>query len=113
MKFIIFSKPNCVQCNSTYRALDKFNLKKDDGDYTIVDISVDENAYKYALSLGHSSAPIVTIVEAGVTLEQLMDPEHSAVPVESWGGFRPDAIKKAFDTYPALLPALVSEPVLV
>lgn len=69
MAITVYSKPACVQCNATYRALDKAGHE-----YTIVDISMDEDARDYVLSLGHLQAPVVV---AGT---------------ESWSGFRPDRI---------------------
>ena len=106
MKFFVFSKPSCVQCTGTYAALAKRNLKLDDGDYTVVDISTDQSALDFVKSYGHQQAPVVMISDA--TLEELMDSNHPAEPVEHWSGYRPDAINKAFEQFPELLP----EPVL-
>ncbi|HLS24391.1 MAG TPA: glutaredoxin family protein, partial [Beutenbergiaceae bacterium] len=39
MSITVFSKPACVQCDATYRALNKHGLE-----YTIVDISADAEA---------------------------------------------------------------------
>lgn len=66
----VYSKPVCVQCTATYRALDKAGI-----DYTVVDLSTDEAAMEHVRSLGHMQAPVVTVGE------------------ESWAGFRPDRIK--------------------
>jgi glutaredoxin-like protein NrdH len=66
----VYSKPACVQCNATYRALDKL-----DTEYTVVDISEDADARDYVMSLGHLQAPVV-----------IVDGEH-------WSGYRPDRIK--------------------
>lgn len=102
VRIIVFSKPSCVQCTYTQRALEKYYLYVDNGDYDVVDISTDKEAYRYAVSLGHLTAPIVVVAEAGVTIEQLMDPEHPAAPIKSWGGFKPDLINKLFKDYPSL-----------
>ncbi|MEY1677777.1 glutaredoxin-like protein NrdH (plasmid) [Gordonia hongkongensis] len=66
----VYTKPACVQCNATYKALDKQGL-----DYRVVDISTDEAARDYVMSLGYLQAPVVV---AGDT---------------HWSGFRPDHIK--------------------
>ncbi|UJP40242.1 glutaredoxin-like protein NrdH [Cellulomonas palmilytica] len=70
MTITVYSKPACVQCNATYRALDKLGA-----DYTVVDISEDADARDYVMSLGHLQAPVV-----------IADGDH-------WSGYRPDRIK--------------------
>lgn len=70
MAITVYSKPSCVQCNATYRALDKLGAE-----YTVVDISEDADARDYVMSLGHLQAPVV-----------IVDGEH-------WSGYRPDRIK--------------------
>lgn len=70
MTITVFSKPACVQCDATYRALDKHGL-----DYTIVDISTDAEALESVKSLGYQQAPVV-----------FAGGDH-------WSGFRPDRIK--------------------
>ncbi|BDD82400.1 NrdH-redoxin [Tsukamurella pulmonis] len=67
----VYTKPACVQCTATYRALDKAGIE-----YTAVDISVDEEAREYVLALGYLQAPVV-VVDG----------------VEHWSGFRTDRIK--------------------
>ena len=66
----VYTKPACVQCNATYKALDKQGV-----DYEIVDISVDDDAREYVMALGYLQAPVV--VAGG----------------DHWSGFRPDRIK--------------------
>lgn len=66
---VVYTKPACVQCNATYRSLDKKGIK-----YRSVDISVDEDAYEFALGLGHQQAPVMTYGD------------------DHWSGFRPDKI---------------------
>ncbi|MGB6245181.1 glutaredoxin-like protein NrdH [Gordonia sp. (in: high G+C Gram-positive bacteria)] len=68
---VVYSKPSCVQCAMTYKALDKAGI-----DYSIVDISSDESARDYVMGLGYLQAPVVT---AGG---------------DHWSGFRPERIKK-------------------
>ena len=70
MKITVYTKPACVQCNATYKALDKQGL-----DYEVVDITTNDEAREYVLALGYLQAPVVVV-----------DDEH-------WSGFRPDRIK--------------------
>lgn len=71
MTITVYTKPACVQCNATYRALDKAGIA-----YDVVDISQDPQARDYVMSLGYLQAPVV-VVDKG----------------EHWAGFRPDRIK--------------------
>nr|WP_300141135.1 glutaredoxin-like protein NrdH [Propionicimonas sp.] len=70
MTIKVYSKPSCVQCTATYRALDKAGL-----DYEVIDLATDERALADLLALGHQQAPVV-----------FADGEY-------WTGFRPDRIK--------------------
>ncbi|STC68739.1 glutaredoxin-like protein NrdH [Corynebacterium pilosum] len=70
MSITVYTKPACMQCNFTTKALDKAGL-----DYTLVDISMDDEARDYVLALGHLQAPVVEV-----------NGEH-------WSGFRPDRIR--------------------
>ena len=72
MAITIYSKPNCVQCTATYRAMDKAGLS-----YETVDISLDAQALEQVKSLGYAQAPVVVAGE------------------DHWSGFRPDRIKAA------------------
>lgn len=69
MGVTVYSKPACVQCDATYRALDKKGIK-----YTVVDISQDAEALERVRDLGYLQAPVVVAGEV------------------SWSGFRPDQI---------------------
>jgi glutaredoxin-like protein NrdH len=69
MSITVYSKPACVQCDATYRALDKKGIE-----YSIVDISQDPEALEMVRGLGYLQAPVVV---AGN---------------EHWSGFRPDQI---------------------
>lgn len=64
----VYTKPACVQCTATHRALDKAGVE-----YTSVDISLDEEAREYVLALGYLQAPVVVVDGA-----------------EHWSGFRPE-----------------------
>lgn len=67
----VHSKPSCVQCNATYRALDAKGVA-----YEVVDLSTNDAALAYVMEdLGYSQAPVVVV----------SDQDH-------WSGFRPDLI---------------------
>lgn len=69
MTVTVYSKPACVQCTATTRALDRQGIS-----YDLVDISRDEGAYALVQGLGYRQVPVVV---AGET---------------HWSGFRPDMI---------------------
>lgn len=66
----VYSKPRCVQCTATCRALDSANVA-----YRVVDLTQEPEALEYVQDLGYSQAPVVVID----------DQNH-------WSGFRPDKI---------------------
>ncbi len=70
MSITVYSKPSCVQCDATYRALNKQGLE-----YEVVDITADPEALESVKALGYQQAPVV-----------FADGDH-------WSGFRPDKIK--------------------
>ncbi|OBI77888.1 redoxin NrdH [Mycobacterium asiaticum] len=70
MTITVYSKPACVQCVATYKALDKQGVA-----YQKVDITLDSEARDYVMALGYLQAPVV-----------VADNDH-------WSGFRPDRIK--------------------
>ena len=47
MTVTVYTKPACVQCNATYKALDKQGIA-----YEKVDISLDSEARDYVMALG-------------------------------------------------------------
>ncbi|PJJ55709.1 glutaredoxin-like protein NrdH [Compostimonas suwonensis] len=69
MAITVYSKPACVQCNATYRALDSKGIE-----YEIFDVTADEHALETVKELGYLQAPVV-----------ITDEDH-------WSGFRPDKI---------------------
>lgn len=71
MAISVYSKPSCVQCTATYRALDKQGLE-----YEVFDVSADEKALAAVKELGYLQAPVV-----------VTDSDH-------WAGFRPDKINE-------------------
>ena len=73
----VYTKPACVQCNATFRALDKAGV-----DYAKVDITVDSDARDYVMGLGYLQAPVV--VAGG----------------QHWPGFRPDRIAEVSKARP-------------
>ncbi len=74
MTVTVYTKPACVQCNATYRALDKKGIA-----YQSVDISQDPSAFERVRSMGYLQAPVV-----------ITDSDH-------WSGFRPDKINAIAD----------------
>lgn len=71
MSITVYTKPACVQCNATYKALDKQGLE-----YVVVDISEDADSRDYVMALGYLQAPVVVAGD------------------DHWSGcYRPDRIK--------------------
>ena len=70
MNITVYTKPACVQCNATYKALEQQGVA-----FEKVDITLDAQARDYVMALGYLQAPVVV---AGN---------------EHWSGFRPDRIK--------------------
>src|SRR5690349_11456145 len=70
MTVTVYTKPACVQCNATYKALEKQGVAVEK-----VDITLDSEARDYVMALGYLQAPVVV---AGN---------------DHWSGFRPDRIK--------------------
>ncbi|WP_129359711.1 MULTISPECIES: glutaredoxin-like protein NrdH [Micrococcaceae] len=69
MSITVYTKPACVQCNATYRALDKRGIS-----YDVVDVTEDAQALEHIKGLGYMQAPVVET-----------ENDH-------WSGFRPDKI---------------------
>lgn len=69
MAVTVYTKPSCVQCTATYRALNARGIE-----FEIFDVSVDDKALQAVKDLGYLQAPVV-----------IADDEH-------WSGFRPDKI---------------------
>lgn len=70
MSVTVYTKPKCVQCNATHRALKAAGIER-----TTIDITEDPAARDHVLSLGYTQAPVVV---AGT---------------DHWSGFGPDRIK--------------------
>ena len=71
MSITLYTKPACVQCAATQKALDRAGLA-----YNTVDISLNDEARDYVMALGYVQAPVVE------------------VGGEHWSGFRPERIKQ-------------------
>lgn len=69
MTVTVYSKPSCVQCNATYRALDSQNIP-----YEVVDLTADAAALQRVTDMGYMQAPVVTVGD------------------DHWAGFQPDKI---------------------
>ena len=69
MTVTVYSKPACVQCTATTRALDARGIA-----YTLIDLTADPDAYQLVTSLGYRQAPVV-----------IADADH-------WSGYQPDKI---------------------
>ena len=69
MTVTVYTKPACVQCRATYKALEKNGIP-----YDVVDLTEDAEARNLVMALGHLQAPVV-----------IAGDEH-------WSGFRPDRI---------------------
>ncbi|MCW2255941.1 glutaredoxin-like protein NrdH [Providencia alcalifaciens] len=67
----IYSKPDCVQCNATYQALERKSIP-----YQVIDLTQDHAALQFVRELGYQQVPVV-----------VADQEH-------WSGFRPDMISR-------------------
>lgn len=69
MSVTVYSKPACVQCTATTRALDARGIR-----YDIIDLTEDADAMERVMQMGYRQAPVVIAGEA------------------HWAGFRPDMI---------------------
>lgn len=70
MTITLYTKPACVQCDATKRALDKAGLT-----YATVDLTQDAAALELVQQWGYRSAPVVSAGD------------------DHWSGFRPDKVK--------------------
>lgn len=66
----VYTKPACAQCNMVVKMLDKEGIA-----FEKVDLTVDDEARDYVMSLGYLQAPVVY-----------------AGPNEHFSGFRPDRL---------------------
>ncbi|MWD29982.1 glutaredoxin-like protein NrdH [Aquicoccus sp. SCR17] len=71
MSITVYSRPACVQCTATTRALEARGI-----DFDLVDLTEDAAALELVRGLGYRQAPVVIAGEA------------------HWAGFRPDMISR-------------------
>ena len=64
----VYTKPARLQCNATFKALDKAGIS-----YHKVDVTENPKAREYVMSLGYRALPVAY-----------------ASPTVHWAGFRPD-----------------------
>lgn len=77
MTIELLSKPACVQCTASKRALDS-----NGADYTITDLTQDADALATAKGLGYLQAPVMVIRDAANNI------------IDHWSGFRPEKINE-------------------
>ena len=66
---IVYTKPRCVQCDATKRALERAEVE-----YEVIDVANDSAALTTLLTLGYQQVPVVVAGD------------------ERWSGFRPEMI---------------------
>jgi glutaredoxin-like protein NrdH len=66
----VYTKPTCVQCDATCRALEKAGVS-----YDKIDVTQNAEAREYVMSLGYLATPVVYVS-----------------PTQHWSGFRPDRV---------------------
>ncbi|WP_163557075.1 glutaredoxin-like protein NrdH [Halomonas sp. NO4] len=71
MEVLVYSRPACVQCVATYRALERQGI-----DFRVIDIEADPAGRRAVEELGYRQLPVVIAGE------------------EHWSGFRPDRIQE-------------------
>jgi glutaredoxin-like protein NrdH len=71
MTITVYTKPGCVQCDATERALDKKGIA-----HRTVDVTKNPESLERIKALGYMQAPVV-----------VTDHDH-------WSGFRPDKIEE-------------------
>jgi len=67
---VVYTLPSCVQCDSTKRLMKRENIE-----FTEVDLSQDEEALALVRSLGYQAAPVVIAGDkhwSGFKLDQIM-----------------------------------------
>lgn len=69
MNIVVYTKPNCVQCDATERALIKYGIP-----HELIDLTAAPDARDRLRHLGYQQAPVVV---AGT---------------QHWSGYRPDRI---------------------
>lgn len=70
MEVVVYSKPNCPQCDLTKRDMDILGIE-----YRVVDISQDSQSLDRLMARGNHAAPVVE------------------TPLETWSGYNREKIK--------------------
>lgn len=79
----VYSKPACVQCNATYRKIEELGLK-----YTVIDVSVHEDALQHIKELGYLQAPVVI-----PSFDKIIT-DSKGERIVHWSGYRPDLLEQ-------------------
>lgn len=69
MSVTVYSKPGCMQCKATIKALDRAGVA-----HTVIDVTDDDAARNHLLRMGIQQMPVVE------------------TDTERWSGFRPDRV---------------------
>ena len=84
MTVTVFSKDACVQCDATYRKLDKLGIE-----YTVVNAEHDMVAQRFVMQrLGYQQMPVV-LVHEGDWINFVPSDDNGA---DHWSGNRPDQL---------------------
>ncbi|MEA9391418.1 glutaredoxin-like protein NrdH [Acerihabitans sp. TG2] len=75
MTITVYTKPDCVQCHATCRALTRKGIG-----YRLVNLLADKQGLEHVKSLGYQQVPVVQTA------------------TDHWCGFRPDKINQLADT---------------
>jgi len=70
MTVTVYTLPDCIQCDITKKYMDKYKIN-----YSVVDMSTNQEATELVEKLGFKQAPVVVYDKF------------------NWSGFRPDKIK--------------------
>jgi glutaredoxin-like protein NrdH len=69
MSVTVYTNPNCVQCDMTKKVLDRYEIE-----YSVVDLSQDQDSLQMVLDLGYKQAPVVVAGD------------------KHWSGFKPEQL---------------------
>ena len=77
----IYTKPACVQCTATKRLAGKLGLP-----YSSIDVEAVPEAAEMLRARGFAALPVVIVDDVA--------PDGAVSEVESWSGFRADAVRR-------------------
>lgn len=80
----LYSKPGCVQCTASERA-----LKGVGAEFEPIDLTQDDQALAYVKSLGYLEAPVIVVTD------------DTGEPISHWSGFQPDKIAEVWANHSA------------